>query len=109
MTTPTQKIKEIEKEIEELKKRIQYKFLNYGTSRNYVQKGLRKQLDEIDEKAKLSVYKEWEEEDKKTKDKYAKILIKIASKFGVRETLLALGEFKDIEIDKIFSLQEDLK
>lgn len=31
---------------------------------------------------------------------HKKILIKIASKFGVRETLLAFGNFKDVEIDE---------
>jgi len=35
------------------------------------------------------------------KEKYGRILIKIASKFGVRETLLALGEFKDVDIEDI--------
>jgi hypothetical protein len=37
-----------------------------------------------------------------------RILNKICAKFGVRETLLALGEFKDVEIiDELSSKQEE--
>jgi len=58
--TPTQKIKEIEKEIEEIEEK-------YTLNPDYdFEIGLRNPVEKwIFNKAKLSVYKEWEAEDKR--------------------------------------------